>query len=69
MSISAGMPGPIAVRSCGVQRAAVYQRRRPERTAAYQMVGQNLETWLAQRRSVGVVQAPAKQCPTMDADW
>ena len=50
MSIAAGMPGAIAVRSCGVQRAAVYQRRRPERTAAYQIVGQNLETWLAQRR-------------------
>ena len=50
MSSAAGMPGTIAVRSYGVQRAAVYQRRRPEQTAAYQGVGQNLETWLAQRR-------------------
>ena len=47
------MPEAIAVRSCGVQRAAVYQRRRPERTAAYQ-VRQNLETWLAQRRAGGL---------------
>ena len=30
MSSAAGMPGAIAVRSCGVQRAAVYKRRRPE---------------------------------------
>ena len=52
------MPGAIVVRSCGAKRAAVYQRRRPERTAAYQVVRQNLETWLAQRR-VGVVQAVA----------
>ena len=47
MSSAAGMPGAIAVRSCGAKRAAVYQRRRPERTAAYQVVRQNLETWLA----------------------
>ena len=46
-----GMPGAIAVRSCGVMRATVYQRRRLERTAAYQVVRQNLETWLAQRRA------------------
>ena len=58
MSSAAGMPGAIAVRSCGAKRAAVYQRRRPEQTAAYQVVRQNLETWLAQRR-VGVVQALA----------
>ena len=38
MSSAAGMPGVIAVRSCGAKRAAVYQRRRPERTAAYQVV-------------------------------
>ena len=37
MSIAAGMPGAIAVRSCGVQRPAVYQRRRPERTAGLQI--------------------------------
>ena len=35
MSSAAGMPGAIAVRSCGVQRAAVYQRRRPERTVGW----------------------------------
>ena len=58
MSSAAGMPGAIALRSCGAKRAAVYQRRRPEQTAAYQVVRQNLETWLAQRR-VGVVQALA----------
>ena len=34
MSSAAGMLGAIAVRSCGVQCAAVYQRRRLERTAA-----------------------------------
>ena len=34
-----------------MKRAAVYQRRRPERSAAYQVVRQNLETWLAQRRA------------------
>ena len=50
MSSTAGMPGAIAVRSCGVKRAAVYQRQRPERTAGYHVVRQNLETWLAQRR-------------------
>ena len=32
MSSAAGMPGAIVARSCGVKRAAVYQRRRPERT-------------------------------------
>ena len=32
MSIAAGMPGAIAVRRCGVQRAAVYERRRQEGT-------------------------------------
>ncbi len=34
-----------------MKRAAVYQRRRPERSAAYLVVRQNLETWLAQRRA------------------
>ena len=48
------MLGAIAVRSCGVKRAAVCQLRRPERTAAYQVVRQNLETWLAQRRVGGL---------------
>ena len=54
MSSAAGTPGAIAIRSCGAKRAAVYQRRRPERTAAYQVVRQNLETWLAQRRVGGL---------------
>ena len=48
------MPGAIAVWSCGAKRAAVYQRRRPERTTAHQVVRQNLETWLAQRRVGGL---------------
>ena len=29
-----------------MKRSAVYVRRRPERRAAYQVVRQNLETWL-----------------------
>ena len=29
----------------------MYVRRRPERSAAYQVVRENLETWLAQRRA------------------
>jgi len=36
----------------------VYQRRRPERSVAYQVVQQNLETWLA-RRSAGGLDAGA----------
>ena len=48
------MPGAIAVRSCGVIRAAVCQRRRPERTAAYQVVRQILDPWLVQRRVAGL---------------
>ncbi len=32
-----------------VHHAAVYVRRRPERSAAYQVVRQNLEPWLARR--------------------
>ena len=34
-----------------MKRAAVYVRRRPERSAAYQVVRENLERWLAQRRA------------------
>ena len=56
MHSGGGMPGAIAVHTEGVKRAAVYQSRRPERTAAYEVVRQNLETWLAQRR-VGWIQA------------
>ena len=37
-----------------MKRAAVYQRRRPERSAAYQVVRQNLETWLALRSAGGL---------------
>ena len=54
MSSAAGMPGAIAVRSCGAKRAALYQRWRPERTAAFQVVRQNLGTWLAQQRAGGL---------------
>ena len=32
----------------------MYQRRRPERSVAYQVVQQNLETWLARRRAGGL---------------
>ena len=39
-------------------RAAVYQRRRLERSVAYQVVQQSLETWLA-RRSAGWLDAGA----------
>ena len=48
------MPGIRAAGSCAVQRAAVYQRRRPERSVAYQVVQQNLETWLARRLAGGL---------------
>ena len=34
-----------------LKRAAVYQRRRPERSAAYQVVRENLKTWVVQRRA------------------
>ena len=43
----------LAVRRCVVKHA-VYQRRRPERTAVYQGVRQNLETALAQWRAGGL---------------
>jgi len=38
-SSAAGMPAAIAVPSCEVKRAAVYQRRRPEWTAGLQSCG------------------------------
>ena len=55
MCSAAGVPGTRADSNCKLKRAAVYQRRRPERSAAYQVVRQNLETWLAQRRAGGLV--------------
>ena len=48
------MPGRCAAGSCRVQHAVVYQRRRPERSDAYQVVQQNLETWLVRRRAGGL---------------
>ena len=51
MSSAAGVPGTSASSSCKLKRAAVFVRRRPERSAAYQVVRQNLEMWLAQRRA------------------
>ncbi len=51
MCIAAGVPGTSASSNCKLKRAAVYVRWRPERSAAYQVVRQNLETWLAQRRA------------------
>ncbi len=49
MSSAAGVPGTRAGSNCKLKRAAVYQRRRPDRSAAYQVVRGNMETWLAQR--------------------
>gem|GEM_PF-2493156 len=45
------MPGTSLGSNCKRKRAAVYVRRRPERSAAYQVVRENLETWLAERRA------------------
>jgi hypothetical protein len=45
------VPGPSLGSNCKRKRAAVYVRRRPERSAAYQVVRENLETWLAERRA------------------
>ena len=50
-SVATVMPGKRAAGSCRVQQAVVYQRRRPERSVAYQVVQQSLETWLARRRA------------------
>ena len=44
--------------------AAAIVRRWPERTAAYQVVRQNIETWLAQRRTGGLYPgADLSVCP------
>ncbi len=48
---AAGVLGTSASGNCKLGRAAVYVRRRPERSAAYQVVREKLETWLAQRRA------------------
>ncbi len=48
---AAGVLGTRASSNCKLKRAAVYVRRRPERSAAYQVVRENLEKWLAQRRA------------------
>ncbi len=50
MSSAAGAPGTSASSNWKLRRAAVYVLRRPERSAAYQVVRDNLEMWLAQRR-------------------
>ena len=47
-----------SISSSEMQQAVVYQRRRPERSVAYQVVQLNLETWLA-RRCVGGLDAGA----------
>ena len=49
-SVAIVMPGKRAAGSCRVRQAVVYQRRRPERSVAQQVVQQSLETWLALRR-------------------
>jgi hypothetical protein len=51
MSSPAGVPGTSSGSNCKLKRAAVYVRRRPERSAAYQVVRENLETRLAERRA------------------
>ena len=50
MSVATVVPSIRAACSCRVQRTAVYQRRPPERSVAYQVVQQSLETWSARRR-------------------
>ncbi len=50
MSSAAGMPGTSASSNCKLKRAGVYVRRRPERSAAYQVVRENLETWPASQQ-------------------
>ena len=54
MSVATVMLGKRAAGSCRGQQAVVYQPRRPERSVAYQVVQQNLETWLARRRAGGL---------------
>ncbi len=49
MSSAAGVPGTSASSNWKLKRVAVYVRRRPERSAAYQVARENSETWLAQR--------------------
>ena len=50
-SSAAGALGTRAGSNCKLKRASAYVRRRAERSAAYQVVRENLETWLAQRRA------------------
>jgi hypothetical protein len=50
-SSPAGVLGTSLGSNCKLKRAAVYVRRRPERSAAYQVVRENLETGLAERRA------------------
>ena len=50
MSSAAGVPGTSASSNCKLKRAAVYVLRRPERSAAYQVVRENLETWPASQQ-------------------
>jgi hypothetical protein len=50
MSSPAGVPGTSLGSNCKLKRAAVYVRRRLERSAAYQVVRENLETWLASQQ-------------------
>ena len=60
VSVATVMPGIRASVSRRVRQAMVYQRWRPERSVAQQVVQQSLETWLARRRDgaqAGWVQA------------
>ena len=49
VSVATVMRGKCAAGSFRGQPAVVYQRRRPKRSVAQQVVQQSLETWLARR--------------------
>ncbi len=51
MSSPAGVPGTRAGSNCKLKRFAVYVCRGLDRSAAYQVVRESLETWLAHRRA------------------
>ena len=50
MSSAAGVPGTRVGSNCKLKRAAVYVRRRPEWSAAYQVLRENLEMWPARQQ-------------------
>ena len=52
--MAAVITGKRAAGSFLVQQAVVYQRRRPERSVAQQVVQEYLEAWLARRSAGGL---------------